>query len=115
MLKILNRTAVIITPKQAFYDMLAGIMGEEAEQASAPYTDDESTVYLIEETDLDEPATKERLKSCYIEICREEINGWFTDQSKWPTHITWKDFTTWFHISIQTMVFDTLDEDIEYE
>jgi hypothetical protein len=115
MINPINRNAVIITPKQTFFNMLAGIMGEEPEKAVPPFTDDESTIYLIEESDLNEPNIKERLSSCYKEIFFEELEGWFTDNSKWPKDVSWKEFTSYFHISYQSTVVDTLDEVIEYE
>ena len=115
MIKPINRSAVIITPKQTFFDVLAEIMGEQPEKAVPQYTDDESTIYLIEESDLNEPTIKERLAMSYKEIFFEELEGWCTDNSKWPKEVNWKDFTLYFHISYQSTVFDTLDEEIEFE
>lgn len=115
MITPLNRAAVIVTPTQAFLDMVAKLMGEEPEKAATPFAYDESTVYLIDESALDAPEARKRLASCFRDIFYEEINAWFTDDSKWPRNLTWKEFESYFHISFQSMVLDTLDEEIEYE
>ncbi len=115
MISSINRSAVIITPKQSFFNMVANITGEQSDKAAPPLTDDESTIYLLEESDLNEQNLKERMKSCYKNIFFEELEGWFTDKNRWPKDITWKEFTSYFHISYQSMVIDTLDEDIDYE
>ena len=111
----LNRAAVIIAPKQAFLDMVAALMGEEPEKAATPFDHDESTVYLIDELAMETTEARKRLASCFRDIFYEEINAWFTDDSKWPKNVTWKEFESYFHISFQSMVLDTLDEEIEYE
>lgn len=115
MLNSLNRSAVIITTKQFLFDMVAKISGEKPEKAVQPFTEDEFTIYLIEEADLDELTMEERLASSYKDIFFEELEGWFTDKSRWPEDITWKEFASWFHISFQSVVLDTVDEDIDYE
>ena len=115
MLKAMNRTAVIITPKQAFYDMIAALMGEEPEKEMATLSEDESTIYLVEDPGLYEMTIKERLTPCYKDIFYEEVAGWFTDKTKWPKSISWKEFKNYFHISFQSLVFDTFDGEIEYE
>jgi len=115
MISSINRSSVIITPKQSFFNMVANITGEQPDKAAPPLTDDESTIYLLEESDLNDQNLKERMKSCYKNIFFEELEGWFTDKNRWPKGITWKEFTSYFHISYQSMVIDTLDEEIEYE
>ncbi|MBN1696752.1 MAG: hypothetical protein JW881_04500 [Spirochaetales bacterium] len=114
MLTPLNRSAVIITPRQSFFDMIAKISGAKPEKAVAPLTEDESTIYLIQEADLNELDLKERMANSYKEIFFEELEGWFTDTSRWPKDVTWQEFTEWFHISYQSVILDTLDEEIEY-
>ena len=115
MISSINRSAVIITPKQTFFNMVANITGEQPDKSVPPFTTDESTIYLIEEANLDDLDLKERMESCYKNIFFEELEGWFTDKNRWPKDITWKEFISYFHISYQTMVIDTLDEDIKYE
>jgi hypothetical protein len=116
MINHINRSAIIIAPKQAFFDMVAKLSGEpSADKVLSPFTDDEATIYLIQEADLEMTDAKERLASCYKEIFFEELEGWFTDESRWPGDVSWEQFEAWFHISWQSEVMDTLDEEIEYE
>lgn len=115
MLAHINRSAVVITPTQSFFNMIAKLSGEKPDKAVPPLTEDESTIYLIREADLDDLDLTERMADCYKEIFYEELEGWFTDTSKWPRDVTWKEFTEWFHISYQSMVVDTVGEEIEYD
>lgn len=115
MISSINRSAVIITPKQTFFDMVANITREKPDKAAQPLTSDESTIYLIEESEESELDLEERMKPCYKDIFFEELEGWFTDENRWPKKVTWKEFTSYFYISYQSMVVDTLDEEIEYE
>ncbi len=59
MISSINRSAVIITPKQLFFNMVANISGEQPDKAASPLTDDESTIYLLEESDLNDQNLKE--------------------------------------------------------
>jgi len=115
MLNSLNRSAVIITPKQSFLDMVAHISGEKPEKEASPLTEDESTIYLVEKADLDELTMEERLSDCYKDIFFEELEDWFADTSRWPEDVTWKEFEFWFNISFQSVVLDTVDVDIDYD
>lgn len=115
MIRAINRSAVIIAPKQAFNDMIAALMDEKPEKEVAPLSEDESTIYLVETPDLYELTLKERMAPCYKDIFYEEVDGCFTDKTKWPKSISWKEFKNYFHISFQSLVFDTIDEEIQYE
>ena len=115
MLETLNRVAVIITPRQSFFDMIAGLSGDPPEKEAAPFTEDESTVYLLDADQADLPTMKERLAHCFREIFFEELEGWYTDTSKWPAAVTWQEFESYFHISFQSVVLDAGEMDIEYE
>lgn len=115
MINPINRNAVIITPKQSFFDMLERISGEKVGEAPSLLDYDESTVYLLEESEMDKFDLKEEMEFCFKKIFFEEVKGWFVDDDKWPKDVTWEEFTSYFNISYQSVVNDTIDEEIEHE
>ncbi len=115
MIKTLNRNTVIITPKQSFFDMLECLSGEKMGKAPSPLDYDESTVYLLEETEMTEFNLKEDMEVCYKEIFLLEVEGWLLDDDRLPKDVSWEDFISYFTISYQSMVHDTAEVVIEYE
>ncbi len=115
MLRTLNRGAVIVSPKQAFFDMVAKLMGEEPELAAEPFSEEEASVYLIDESCFTQETPRMRLKPFFKEIFFEELRGWYIDENRWPKDVTWKEFDSYFHISFQSLVFDLGKEELEYD
>ena len=75
---------------------------------------DESTVNLIPELDHFEESL-EFLKENYLPFMEQELEGWVLDEDAWPDDMSWERFQAFFHISIQSMVFDTMEEPVEKE
>lgn len=100
----INRAAVVVQPKQPFLDWLRGV-----DPTSHHLTLDElradATVYLLPECDS-EAAWTEQLRAHYRDIFNEQLDGWFRDQTAWPTPATFELFTDWFDINSHTMVID---------
>lgn len=115
MLRTLNRGAVIISPKQAFFDMVGKLMGEEPEIAAEPFSEEEGSVYLFDESRFVQETPRMRLKPHFKEIFFEELSGWFTDENRWPKDVSWKEFDSYFNFSFQSMVFDLGDDHLEYD
>lgn len=114
MLPSINRSALIVTAKQGFFSKLADIYGEEAMEEENPGSFDQSTVYLIPDDLFDDEAVWEYLENSYMPILRCEIEGWYNLPSVWAEKVTFKQFKSWFTISYQSMVHDTLAEDLDY-
>lgn len=115
MLRTLNRGAVIVSPKQAFFDMVAKLMGEEPEVAAEPFSEEEASVYLIDESCFTQETPRMRLKPFLKEIFFEELRGWYIDENRWPKDVTWKEFESYFHISFQSLVFNLGKDRLEYD
>ncbi len=114
MLETINRDALIIFPKQPFFDWLDGVYSDDKHKCPAPLTHDKGTVYLIPEHFNTDDSVKE-LKlnfKLYFEI---ELFGWCEDEKYWPKKLTWLMFEQWFHYSIQSTVLDVVDDEIEKE
>jgi len=72
-------------------------------------------VYLVpdyEEEDVIETAIEKYLKLNYSHIFINELSAWYTDERKFPK-FSYTLFLEWFDISMNTMIFDTVDIPIE--
>ncbi len=105
----INRDALIIFPKQPLIDWVNSLDDENITDCPKLLTHDEGNVYLIPETHYHGEAL-ELIKDNVTYFFEEELNSWYTDESLWPKELTWEMFQEWFHISIQSVVIDTLDE-----
>ena len=109
----INRTAVIIKPKQPFVDWINSVSDDSCnytlEQISR-----ENITFLIPE--YDSPVvSKNYIKTNYEMIFEFELWGWITAEELWPKNRNWKMFNKWFDIKINSEVFDLVDRDIEKE
>lgn len=113
-MQIVNRTAVIIKPKQPFVDWLNSIPGGSSENTIENISR-ENTTFLIPEF-FGPVESMEYLKKYYNLIFEFEFFGWYTDEELWPQKRDWKMFQQWFDVEINSEVFDLVgDEEIEKE
>jgi hypothetical protein len=112
-MKSVNRTAVIVKPKQPFVDWLNSILNDKSD-----YTLDkvsaQNLVFLIPEYDYPQQSM-DYIKKVYAHIFEFELFGWYTDEELWPEKRSWKMFQEWFSIEINSEVFDLVDGTIEKE
>jgi len=114
MLASVNRTAVIITPKQALFDWVNNIFPEEAMSMDTLNKHDESTVYLIPEFDSTEESIF-FLKENFDYFLDEILFGWCVDEGQWPCNRSWDLFERFVDYSIQSVVQDVVEGDISKE
>jgi hypothetical protein len=110
---LLNRSAIVVIPKQPFLDWLRGIDAANTELN----LDDlaaEPTIYLLPTCDSEEAMT-EYLSEVYADIFDEELNGWHTDDSVWPHDPTFEMFGLWFDYRFHSMLVDVCDEPLAEE
>ena len=108
-----NRTAVVIRPKQPFVDWLNSIPGEKPDYTLQTISS-ENTTFLIPEYDYPEQSMT-YVKNVSSYIFEFELFGWYTAEELWPKMRNWKMFQEWFDIEINSEVFDLVDEKIEKE
>ena len=109
-----NRTAVIIKPKQPFVDWLNSIPGESSEN-TIDNISRENTTFLIPEF-FGPVESMKYIKKYYNLIFEFELFGWIVTEKLWPKNRTWKMFQELFKIEINSEVFDLVgDEEIEKE
>jgi hypothetical protein len=110
---MLNRSAIVVKPKQPFLDWL-----HVADPTSMHLTLQdllrEPTIYLIPECDTDEEVA-EVLRELCEEIFEEQLAGWYTDKSAWPRDRTFAVFSQWFDYQHHSMLVDLCDEPLIYD
>ena len=111
----INRTAVIIKPKQPFVDWLNSIPGESSDNTLESVSDDNST-FLVPEF-FGPVESLSYIKVNHGQIFEWELFGWYTEEELWPQEKrNWEMFQAWFSIEINSEVIDLVDdEEIEKE
>ena len=96
----INRNAIVVKPRQVFFDWINSIYPDD------PVKDvDEGTVYLIREKESN-IAIEKWLKTKFDNIFQNELNNWHTDEKDWPRKRTYKQFREWFDVEIHSMILD---------
>jgi len=94
--ELLNRTAVIVTPKRRFLEWI-----NRLPDAGKPLTIEEAAslrmVYLAATGD-ETPEVSEIVDIYCEEIFAESLYGWTDDESLWPPNRTAHVFRDWFHV-----------------
>ena len=104
---MLNRSVLIVWPKQPFLDWAAKL----DDSGLVPDADDEGTAYLIPNFESDKEAW-EILEEIYPEVFENELWDWHTDESAWPQNRDFEMFRQWFEIELQSVVKDLCDDAI---
>ena len=100
----LNRSAVIVSPKQPFLDWMHRIDPTSRDLALADITQ-EPSVYLLEACESEE-AFERRLRKISTAIFEDILYSWWTEASDWPKDRTFRVFRTWFAWEWYSMVAD---------
>ena len=110
---MINRSVLMVRPKQPFLDWAAGL----DDSGVLPEVDGERTVYLIPSFEMDEEAW-EMMEEIYPLVFENELFGWHTDESAWPKDRDFAMFRDWFSIEFHSVVedlcaYEILEEDDE--
>ncbi len=109
----LNRSAIVVKPKQAFLDWLHTVDPTSHSLALRELVG-EPTIYLIPECDTD-AEVDEALRELCDEIFTEQLAGWFTDETTWPEDRSFEVFCRWFDFQHHSMLVDLCDEPLILE
>jgi hypothetical protein len=103
----LNRSAIVVTPKRPFLGWLHSV-----DPSSLDLTlydiGQEPMIYLVRECESDEEFG-DRLRDIFPVIFEDQLAGWWTDQSAWPTHRTFDTFQDWFECRFYSLLMDLHD------
>ena len=112
-MRTLNRSAVIVTPKQPFLDWLHSIDPSSRDLKMTDLRSDLS-VYLFPEC-KDDHELRRHLKVASEEIFEQELESWDRVKETWPRDRSFGAFQRWFDYSIHRMIFDLAHQPIEME
>lgn len=112
-MKTLNRTAVVVKPKEPFLKW-AQSLSEPGDSITLDELQREGTVYLIPEFGSDQK-TKDYLGTHFHAIFENQLIGWYQEETDWPQNRTLSMFWEWFEVEIDSEVMDLADEALEVE
>jgi hypothetical protein len=116
MLPTINRSAVVLRPRQPFLEWASTV---HLESPTTPAEVDEAyrrerTIFLVPEYDTSERATE--ILGDWAQLLFEEmLEGWSLDIASWPTKRDWETFQEWFDFELFSGVIDTFDEPLQVE
>lgn len=93
----INRTAIIIKPRQPFLDWCSKLYPDDLDEMNNTNT------YLIRE---DVEDVESWLKKKYDKLFTIELESWHTNKKEWPQKRNYKMFKEWFQIDLSNMVYD---------
>jgi len=102
-IKLLNRSAILIRPKQPLADWAAKVAPEEETDLATLRL--EGTVYLIDEVE-EESDFLQALGSGWRAIFENELSAWDEFGDDWPTGLSRMMFEQWFEAEPQILAFD---------
>jgi len=109
----LNRTVVLLGPKQPFLDWLNSVDPDEQTLTLEDLRED-NEVFLIPQHNDDTDSIK-WMESRWSFLFEHMLMGWVDDELMWPQNRTLSMFREWFDIEIHTMAWDLSDEPLFVE
>src|SRR5688572_16640768 len=113
MLSFVNRSAIILVPRQPYVDWANSLDdGPRYEHT----IDDSEAIPIFLGPGVDEIQEVEEFISKNYDLFFEEwLEYWCTDPTLWPPKRTRKIFREWFTVRIHTMVCDAVELPLELE
>lgn len=102
-IKLLNRSAIVIRPKQPLADWAARVAPDE--ETDLPTLRMEGTVYLIDEVEEERDFVNALAKG-WRAIFENELSAWDEFGDHWPESRSQMMFEQWFEAEPQILTFD---------
>jgi hypothetical protein len=96
----LNRSAIVVKPKQLFLEWLHAADPTSRELSLSDLVR-EPLIYLIPECDTEEEVANVLHELCE-EIFEEQLAGWYKDTSTWPRNRSYEVFCHWGSVTSTT-------------
>lgn len=112
MMKMINRSALIIRPKEPYIRWAAGL--DEQSRLLAQGLEDKVSVYLLPDYVMDseiEPLLKRFAKTVF----EAELELWHTNPPDWPKRRGYRELLEWFDVSVESMVVDLDSAVLEHD
>lgn len=107
-METLNRSAIVLKPKQPFVDWLHAV-DPTSHDIRLFDVAGEPTIYLIppcESNDQLENILRDRCE----EIFEEQLDSWYRESSSWPQNRGYEVFCEWFEYQHASMLLDLCNE-----
>ena len=111
-MRLINRSAFIIRPKEPYLRWAAGIEDEPVSAVEDLGT--HVSLYLVPE----EPEGKGEtppVADYFAEIFAAELGAWCTDQDTWPKDRSLRTFLAWFEVIGESVIQDLGQGSIEHD
>lgn len=109
----LNRTVIMLGPKQPFLDWLNSVDPDE-EALTVEDLRDDNEVFLIPQYN-DNTDSEKWVEMRWGFLFEHMLLGWVDDEALWPQDRTLEMFREWFDIEIHTMAWDLSDDPLIVE
>ena len=111
---MLNRAALILRYKKPAVTWINEADPYRNDPASTlSSVNEECTVYLLSDRDAETPATLAKwVKRNFQNVFESELEGWYVDESLWPSGRDFKMFNEWFTVECHTVIVDTVGGEI---
>jgi hypothetical protein len=103
-IRLVNRAAVVVIPKQSFIDW-ANHFNDGGPVLNLEDARRHPDVVLVDDLE-NEPKPEKVLRRYYRTIFEHELEAWMTDEDTWPLKRDIHTFRDWFDIDICIMVFN---------
>ena len=104
---MLNRSAVILRPRQPYLDWAAGLN----DGGVLPSVYGEQTAYLLPSNEMDHDGSL-TIEQCYEGLFESELANWHAIESDWPHGRTHAMFQQWFSVEWHSVVEDLCGDPI---
>ena len=104
-MKLLNRTALLVRPKQPFVDWVNSLEEDASLLLAQGDSINDHNIYLVDEV-LDDNHLENVLRRIHRFIFESELFGWWTEERDWPKQRGYKTFRAWFNVEYHTMITD---------
>ena len=107
---MINRSLLIVRAKEPFVKWINSL--PDPAMLSRQQVDRDNTAYLLPEYAHD-GEQDEILVQFHDLIFQEQLSGWWTDESAWPSKRDLVTFKKWFDVEFHSAVLDLVDGPLE--
>jgi hypothetical protein len=101
-IEYVERTAIIVRPKEPYYAWARGLAANSAIDVLSPH--ERRQVYLVDQKYVRKP--EKMLRRNFGRIFADQLNGWWRAEEDWPSPRTWAMFQEWFEADVIETVRD---------
>jgi len=102
---MLNRSAIIVRAKQPFLEWLRQLPDPVRADFTLEEVNDEPQIYLLPQYEMMDEQ-EGLLRDCYEHLFRSQLEGWWTDETAWPSGRDFQMFNNWFEVQFHSVIED---------